>query len=165
MAYLIADKQFGRPLLADGVTPNPFWNELVQAATRGLYVQNLQSTLKLDGLTDFEELTVEKVAALASIGIETYEYPSFVSLPLGNLDDEVPAFLPGAYALDESGEQTETLRTWAEWRPNAPQTVTHAIIGLVHAGVDCPGSIIAQLVAANFTVLSLPQAQAVNSGE
>lgn len=164
MAYLMADKQFGRPLLADGVTPNPMWNDLVQAATRGLYTEPVGDQLKLDGLVDYAELPVAKVVGMASLGIETHEYPAFVQLPLANLTDNVPSFLPGAYVLDANGDPTETLKTWAEWRPNAPQTATHAIIGLTHAGTDVLGSVIAQLVTEEFVVLSLSEAQAINTG-
>lgn len=161
MAYLVAAKQFGRPILDDGVTPNPIWNELVQAATRGLYVRNFPTYLKLEGIIDYEELTISKVYALATLGVETHEYPAWVKLPLENLTDNVPSFLPGAYVLDEQGEETETLKTWNQWKgESAPQTETHAIIGLVHGGTDVLGSVIKQLIDGSFVVLSQPAAQA-----
>lgn len=164
MATIIAHKQFGRPTLEDD-SPNPFWNSLVQAATRGLYtVPHGPNHLKLEGLTDFGEINIATVVSLASLGMQVLHYPAFVLLPLAQKTDNVPSYLPGAYVLDANGEPTETLKTWAEWRPNAPETATHAVVGLTWAGVDAEGSVIAQLVSAGFTVLSLPEAQAIETG-
>ena len=160
MAYIIADKQFGRPILADGTTPNPIWNELVQAATRGLYVQNFSDHLKLDGIKDFEELSIAKVYALAGLGIETHEYPSWIKIPVEDLEDPVPTFLPGAYVLDQYGVPTETLQTWNQWASYYQQSDTHAYIELAHSGSSVLGTVLKQLVDNSYTVLSKPEALA-----
>ncbi|TXH13531.1 MAG: hypothetical protein E6R03_11125 [Hyphomicrobiaceae bacterium] len=174
-AKIVAHKDFGRPKLAEahfgGALPagatNPLWNDMLQAVSRGLYVKTVGEHAVLDDLTDFTELTIAKVVAICGafptgLAQEIEGYPAFVQLPEADLEDDVPSYLTGATTQPEEGDPVAV--TWADWQPSAPIVDGNALIELNGGGVMEPGSVIAQLVADGFTVLSLPQAQAAVAG-
>lgn len=168
MARIIAPAAFGRakivgdsiPGLPDGAD-NPLWPDLLQATTRGLYVRKEGNYAVLDGLSDFEELTIAKVVGMASIGVEVEDYPAYAKIAEADLGDEVPELLPGSKFLNELGEETAQVKTWAEYRPHAPVLGGHAYVELATSdGFRAKGTHIAQLVAAGVAVLSQPEAAA-----
>lgn len=166
MARIIAPAAFGRakivgddiPGLPDG-SDNPLWPDLLQATTRGLYVEKRGNKAVLDGLTDFDELTIAKVVGMAAIGVEVEEYPAFAKIAAEDMEDEVPEALPGAKVLSPLGEETDEVKTWSEYRPTAPVVAGYAYVELATPdGFRTKGSVLAQLVAAGVTILSEPEA-------
>lgn len=177
-AKIVADKDFARAKFANahfgGALPagadNPLWPDLLQAVSRGLYVSIESGSAVLDGLTDFTELTIAKVVGICAafptgLAQEIFGYPAFVQLDEADLVNDVPDYLTGCDTVIPFGEEGEPERkTWAEWQAAIPIIDGVALIELNGGGVVEPGSVIAQLIADGYAVLSLPAAQAIVAG-
>lgn len=170
-AKIVAHKDFGRPKLAEshfgGALPagaaNPLWNDMLQAVSRGLFVKTDGEYAVLDDLTDFNELSIAKVVGICGafptgLAQEIYGYPAFVRIPAADIGNDVPSYLTGATTEPEEGDPEP--KTWETWANSLTEVGDDVLIELNSSGVQEPGSVIAQLVADGFTVLSLPQAQA-----
>lgn len=139
---------------------NPFWPFILQAVTWGLPIskyENGDGTYggQIVGITDYNLFTTELVAALASGGFGTKNYPAYVKLPEADLADEVPDHLPNKDIVDDDGNVTGT-KTWAEWASNPRIEGGNAYIGLGRTTSE----VIVPLITAGFTVLSHPAALA-----
>lgn len=96
-----------------------------------------------------EDADVDEIVSLVADGNEIEGYPAFIVLSNGQVNTQVPAYLPGAPT------------TWGAW-PDTNHPVTdfgpsHKVIGTDARGSHLPGSVIKQLVDDGYDVRSAPE--------
>lgn len=154
-------------------SPNPLWDDIlemiVDKVIRKLANDDEQDLSSENGPVVIDGLNVDKWSAakviqfagngVGQFGLNVYNYPAFVKLPLANLDDNVPLYLEGSRFPDNEDGSPGARKSWSEWQAVIPQTDTHAYIECNGGGVVEEGRILARLDADGFNVISQKQAR------
>lgn len=153
--------------------PNPLYDDLqemvIDKVLRLLQngeeqdLSNENGPVIVDGL-NVDKWSPSKVIQFAGTGtgqygLNVYDYPAFVKLPLANLVDNVPLYLEGSRFPNNPDGSQGARKKWSEWHSSIPKTDTHAYIECNGGGVVEEGRILARLDADGFNVISQKQAR------
>lgn len=152
-----------KPVLPNGAA-NPLFGLAAYLAIRAtgrdnqINVDVVGDVATVEGITDVSAIELSTLEALVGEGAEVTGYPVWIAIPEADATDEVPAYLPNR--LDEN----DVARTWATWHDASHEAAT--IDGVVYVpgnafGEELAGSVIAQLIAGGFNVLTLDQRRAI----
>lgn len=142
---------------------SPLYDQITFAATRGITVTapTPGGVARLDRL-NADYITPEMADSIVALGGDVENYERFIVVPVANLGDDVPGFLPNSTTVDE--EETETPRTWAEYHgPNhSIETIgDNAYVSAGSFGSILPWSIQKQLADAGFAFVTGPELVAI----
>lgn len=170
MADIRATRDFLRPVLKQphgaltAGAANPLWDTILEMVVDKVFQYILDQD---DGPVrismDYDKWDVSKVIEISGTGpgqwgMNVFGYPAVVKLPLGSLKNNVPLYLTASKVVNPDGT-LGARKKWSEWRPDAPQTDTHAYIELAFNGVAEDGRTMAKLVADSFNVIQVKAAR------
>lgn len=145
-----------------GSIPNPMIAD-IEYLTRRAVGKNSQLEIDVEngvatvsGIEDTRAMPPAKVAGMIQLGCEVYGYSCFVKLTNAEMADGVPVYLENAYHVDPETGVQGALKTWDEWGGSYKRVLAEQEIAYVElnaGGTMAPGSVIAQLYAAGFTLM------------
>lgn len=152
-----------KPTLPNG-SANPLFGLAAYLAIRAtgrdnnINVDVAGDVATITGITDVAAIDLTTLSALVAAGAEISGYPVFIKIAEADAGDDVPAYLPS------SVDAEATPHTWETWHDGSHEPAL--IEGFLYVpgnawGEELPGSIVAQLIAGGFDVLTLAERQAV----
>lgn len=153
MISIVGNKSLIFPTLPNG-SANPLFPLITYCSVVGLKFVVNGDEARVDGISDLSVFTLERLAGVVSFGAEVYGFPAWIAIPVANIADDVPEFVPNA--TDDRG----TPRTWEDWHSathrhiDAGETI---YVDSASFGTELPGSVIVSLLSAGFTIKTLEQ--------